>query len=175
MHILVTGGTTQLGKMENRDRRARHRLVTLITRHRHMTTRQRKAALLMLCQGHRRCFESIAGVTLLTPVAPGVPRKLALVRVFMTIHTDPELDLVLSLHPGWSVAGGALDRGMRSHQREPCLAVIRNSECRRRPAVNGVATLTSPTVGSFRKLSSMGIRRVAVCAQGVWNRRLEIA
>lgn len=175
MNILMARGATQLREMKLCNGGARHWLVTLVTRYSHMATCQWKAALLMLRQSHRRCLERVAGVTLLTPIAPGVAGELSLVRILMTIDAYAELDLVKRLRASRNMAGGTLHRGVRRYQREARLRVIGLREDRWRPALHRVTTLAAPSIGPLRKLPGVRIGFVAVRAESVRNRRLEVA
>lgn len=175
MNIRMTACATQLREMKLGNGGTRQRLVTLVTRHRHVTTCQWKATLLMLCQSHRRCLERVTGVTLLAPIAPGIGYKLALVGILMTIDANAELDLVKSLRARRNMAGRTRHRGVRRHQRKARLRMIRNIERSWRPTRHDVTTLAASSIGALRKLSVMRIGFVAVRAEGMRDRRLEVA
>jgi hypothetical protein len=107
-------------------------------------------------------------MALLAAVTPRGGSELSLVFILVAVNAKRIFDLVLRRLSRRSVAGSALDLGMRKDQGKSGLRVIGNIEGRRAPSLHRVAALASPPIGALEELSAVRIGLVAIgtCVMG---------
>lgn len=135
---------------------------------------ERKAGLLVFGQRVVRGLESCSRVTLLATVAPRIGRELTPMLILVAIHAERKLDLVARSLAGRDMAVSALQLAVRRDQRIFGFCVIGNREGGRAPTFYGVAAFAAAAIGALQKLAAVRIGSMAIGAQRVPDRQLEV-
>jgi hypothetical protein len=125
-------------------------------------------------QGVVGSLEGSPVVAFFAAIQPRTGHELALMFVFMAVHTERELDLVTCFLARGNMAAGALHFRVWHNKRKTAFGVIRNRISTRYPAFYFMAALAPPAIGALQKLPAVRIRMVAIRTSGKRHWRLEI-
>jgi len=174
MDVIMTACAGELIEVVQRYFCTGGRLVTPVAGHCFVPSGEGETGLLVFRQRVTGCLPGCPRMALLTSIAPWSSDKLALMLIFVAIHTKRKLDFESGILAGRNMACGALYLGVWKHDWVSGLRVVRYRECGRTPPLDRMATFASPSVRSLQELPAVWIRLVAVRTLFVGNRRLEI-
>ena len=151
----------------------RFRTVTIDTSHGNVSTSQAEPRLFMAGERERRWGEALDGVAAFAAVAVRSPCELCLMDVRVAVRAECVLDFVASLRPGRWMALGARDISVFPFEGIRRGGVLGNAEFCGFEPVHSVARLTGTAIFACAKLSTVGIRLVAIRALLICHRYIE--
>lgn len=173
MHVFMTGCAREVLKVVDGDRRALHRLVTVIAGHGDMTALKWKACLLVQRQRHRAASERQPCMALFAMILPGWSCELPPMRILMAVNTQSEIESEASLVSGGHMAGRASHAVVWNFERKSRLCVVSDREGRRREPLYRMAAFAPASIRTLGELPAMRIL-MAIHAHSVGNWRFEI-